>query len=192
MSDEFVLEFKRQVVHLLVGLFEAVLVLFLKPVIGVFILVPLFATICFLYYSPRLLPKAPGISHLIHHFEREADVESFPFRGAFFFNVGIVIPVLLLDTPLASAVIAILAFGDSSSTLIGKFYGKHRIGRKSLEGLLAFFVGGSVGAAMFVSLQFAVILAVVGGLVEFFIKVNDNLSIPIILTGFVIILNFLV
>jgi dolichol kinase len=182
MNEDFLLEFKRQSVHLIVGLFEASVVWVLKPRIGAFILAPLAATILFLYYAPRAFPKAPGISHLLLHFERAEDISSFPFKGAFWFNVGIIFPVLFLKTPTACAVIAVLACGDSASTLVGKFWGKHRIGDKSFEGLLAFIVAASIGAFLFTMPGLSVFFALLGGYVEFFVKVNDNLSIPASLT----------
>lgn len=182
MNDEFNLEFKRQTVHLLVGLFEAMLVLLLKPVIGVYILLPLSATIFFLYFAPRRGAHLPGISHLIVHFERRRDIKEFPFKGAFWFNVGIIVPVAFLETHLACASIAVLACGDSASTLIGKFWGTPRIHGKSVEGFLAFIAFAYAGALIFVSAQTALFFAVIGGLAELFIKVDDNLSIPISLT----------
>ena len=173
----------------MVGLFEALVVLALKPRMGAYIVVPLAATILFLYCAPRLAPRMPGISHLLFHFERREDVRAFPFKGAFWFNVGILFPVAFLRTPLACAVIAVLACGDSASTLVGKFYGTHRIGRKSFEGLIAFMMASSLGASFFAKPAVAVLFALVGGYVEFFIKVNDNLSIPISLTAAALLLG---
>lgn len=182
MNDEFNLEFKRQTVHLLVGLFEAMLVFLLKPAIGAYVLVPLSATILFLYFAPRLGAHLPGISHLIFHFERKRDIQEFPFKGAFWFNVGIIVPVAFLDTNLACASIAVLACGDSASTLFGKFWGAPRIHGKSIEGFLAFIAFAYAGALLFVSPQTALLFAVIGGLAELFIRIDDNLSIPISLT----------
>jgi dolichol kinase len=176
------LEFKRQSVHLLVGLSEAYLVWLLKPVIGLYIFIPLAVTLLFLYYAPRIAPNAPVVSHLLFHFERKEDLSSFPFKGAFMFNVGIVFPIVFLDTQTACAAIAVLALGDSFSTIVGKSYGRHRIGVKSLEGFLAFVAAAYVGALLFVDQQTALTFAFIGGLVELLININDNLTIPVSLT----------
>ncbi|MFH1788839.1 MAG: hypothetical protein ABH834_05625 [Candidatus Altiarchaeota archaeon] len=183
MTDEFALEFKRQAVHLLVGLFEAMLVFILKPAIGVYVLTPIAATILFLYYAPRIGAHLPGISHLITHFEREKDVKKFPFKGALLFNVGIIVPVALLETRTACTVITVLACGDAASTLVGKFWGTPRINGKSIEGFVAFIAAAYGGALLFTVPETAFMFALIGGFVELFFKVDDNLSIPISLTG---------
>ena len=190
MTDEFMLELKRQLVHLLVGLFEALLVFMLKPVYGWLVVFPLLATLLFLYYSPRVGMHLPGIRHLVIHFERTADVAEFPFKGAFFFNTGIIAPVLLLDGQMAAAVIAVLAFGDSASTLFGKFFGTPRINGKSIEGFTAFIVFGYMGALLFVPVKIALLFAVVGAIVELTLRINDNLSIPVSLTFAALVLRF--
>ena len=98
------------------------------------------------------------------------------------FNVGIVFPIVFLDTQTACAAIAVLALGDSFSTIVGKSYGRHRIGVKSLEGFLAFVAAAYVGALLFVDQQTALTFAFIGGLVELLININDNLTIPVSLT----------
>jgi dolichol kinase len=83
----------------------------------------------------------------------------------------------------ALAVIAILAFGDSFSTLIGRS-GAHKLpfsGRKTLEGFGAFVVAATVGASLFIRPELALGYSFILGVVELVdLKADDNLSIPIV------------
>lgn len=135
---------------------------------------------------PRLFPELNVSNHLLFHFERSDDKINFPFNGAIWYSVGIIFPILFLPTDVASAIIAVLSAGDSMSTLIGKFAGKHRAGSKSIEGFLSFLFFGSVAAAVFVSFQDAVIFAFLGALIEFFAFMDDNFLVPAGLTVFYI------
>jgi len=76
-----------------------------------------------------------------------------------------------------------LSFGDSISALIGRKFGKTKIGNKSLEGSISFFLSCVVVAFFIpglnvwigiISAFFAAIIELVG-----IHKLNDNLTIPI-------------
>ena len=76
MSDDVDrLEFKRQMVHLLNGSFITVLVYFLKPVYGLWILVPLIVALFLLHAVPKLKPDLKIANHLMYHFERRKDIQ---------------------------------------------------------------------------------------------------------------------
>lgn len=104
-----------------------------------------------------------------------------PFTGAFFFYLGCTIAFAAFPLNVASAACAMLAVGDSLSTIFGKKFGRHRIsGGKTLEGSLACFVGSLAAGAFFVAPHIAVIGALAAALAELIPKVNDNLTIPVI------------
>jgi len=179
MSDhEFFLEAKRQGVHLFVGLFVGLCVWYLKPLLGAYIAAPILALVAVLYFSPVIAHRLPVVDHLLFHFERRKDIDEFPFKGAIWFNVGILVPATLLPTHLACAIIVVLSVGDSASTLFGKFFGKHRIGHKSLEGSLAFIVFATAGALFLVDFWTAVFLGVVGAALEVVDVFDDNVVVP--------------
>jgi len=182
MTSEFAFELKRQGVHLLAGCGMAAAVWIAKPLLGDLILVPMLAIVAGLWLSPRIPHDVPVVGHLIEHFERGSDKERFPFKGAFWFNAGIIFPTMLLPLDYAVACIIVLSVGDASSTVIGKFFGRHRIGHKSVEGLTAFFVLAGAAAYPLVGAH-AFILSLAGGVIEFIEVLDDNFLIPAGLTA---------
>lgn len=191
MTSDFVFELKRQMVHLLLGLSIAFTVYFFYPVYGNFILLPLVLAILIMIILPRIVSDLRVTNHLLYHFERDHDIVNFPFKGAIWYGIGIIAPILFVSNlNMACAIIAILSVGDSTSTLIGKFLGKSRIGHKSLEGFMSFFVFGFIAAMLFVSWQRAVLFAFLGAVIEFFTFLDDNFLVPFGLTIFYLLLSF--
>lgn len=134
-------------------------------------------------YKKKL--RMPLISRIIDTTERPGVIEVSPARGALMFLVGSTLTMLLFSFNIAivAASIAVLALGDSISTLAGKKLGKHRIPynkEKSIEGSLFGFLGAFTGALVIVPLPLAFAGAFAGMLVESLPnKVDDNLTIPI-------------
>lgn len=189
--ENFIFELKRKMFHFVLGTVIAYLVYFLLPLYGYLILAPLIVSILIMLAIPRLTIRHPVSDHLLYHFEREYDKKNFPYKGAIFFGIGIMPPIILLPIDpvtgrplLTCAVIAVLAGGDAFSTLVGKFYGKYRIGHKSVEGFIAFIISGYMMATLFLphNLYACFALAFIGALIEFFNNIDDNLAIPIGLT----------
>jgi dolichol kinase len=188
---EFIFEFKRKMFHFLLGTAIAYILYFLYPIYGNLLLVPLIISILAMWMTP-CIPVDHIISrHLLYHFEREKDKKEFPYKGAIFFGIGIIPPIVLLPLDaatgrplLACAVIAVLAGGDAFATLVGKFYGRYRIRHKSIEGFIAFiiFSYAILMASPFVNREEAIVLALLGAIIEFFNTIDDNLAIPIGLT----------
>jgi len=188
-KNAVMLELQRKLFHLTFGLFIALFVYFFKPVYGKWVLLPIFIGIIGLMTLQQFRGhRANRI--LVSRFEREKDAR-FLYKGAIMYGIGMTFPVLALPVPQAAAVIAILSVGDTASTLIGKFYGKRRPrGRKkSLEGLLAFFIFSIPTAFIFVqSLPLAVFLSACGAFTEFLSPVDDNIAIPAVLTVILVLL----
>jgi dolichol kinase len=184
------LELKRQVFHLLMGSAIAAAVYTLKPVIGLLILAPLVAALIIMYWASISKPDIRIADHLLAHFERPRDRRNFPFRGAIMFGLGVIPPIVLLDARWASAVILVFSFGDCFATLVGRRYGRMRLGGKSLEGSAAFMVSALPAAWALVGLQYGIILAFFGALIELIEgKLNDNVTVPAALSLLVLILR---
>ncbi len=179
-------ELSRQVVHLS-GLLFVILAQFVDR--EVTIITFLTFTVFFFLYSWHVRSQGKKLSRFIHRmesrfrdfalgFERE-DVRN-PFTGAMLFYAGCTLSFLLFPLPVASAACAMLAVGDSLSTIVGIKFGRHKIGRKSLEGSLACFIFSFAAGSFFVNPFLALAGAVAASLIELFPRIDDNLTIPII------------
>ncbi len=191
MKSDFVLEFKRQMVHLFLGLGITVAVYFFYPIYGNLILIPLMISVSIMIILPRIVSDLKVANHLLYHFERDHDIINFPFKGAIWYCIGIIFPILFLPLNIACAIIAVLSAGDSMSTIIGKFYGKYRIGHKSIEGFLGFIAFGFIPAVFFVPPSSALVLAFLGAIIELVNFIDDNFLVPVGLTILYYILNII-
>ncbi|MFA5888360.1 MAG: diacylglycerol/polyprenol kinase family protein [Candidatus Nanoarchaeia archaeon] len=128
--------------------------------------------------------KLPGIAWFLDRFERKH--AKFPGQGAIYYILGCFAVIGLFPPDIASASIMVLAAGDSFSTLVGKNFGKHKIGSKSIEGTVAGIVMGFLGAFVFVPALTAFLGAFVAMLAEaldikLFNKViDDNLLVTVV------------
>lgn len=199
-KKDFVFEFKRKMFHFILGTCIAYGVYVLYPVYRNLLLAPLIVALIIMWIIPCIPVERRWISnHLLYHFEREKDKKEFPFKGAIYFGIGIIPPIVLLPLDasgaprLACAVIAVLAGGDAFATLVGKFYGKYRIGHKSIEGFIGFILASYTMASVtgFADEKTAIFLAVAGAIIEFFNTIDDNLAIPIGLTIVILVTNIL-
>jgi len=84
--------------------------------------------------------------------------------------------------PIAVAALSFIIVGDAFAAIIGRKFGRHWFGRKSLEGSLACLAGTIIVAVCAPELPFAVALigAATATIVEAFsVKVDDNITVPI-------------
>jgi uncharacterized protein (TIGR00297 family) len=147
-----------------------------------------------LVFNAVVLPRAGGRTII-----RPADASrGYPF-GILIYPVSVLLLILAFPARLdiAASAWGILAFGDGAATLVGRRWGRHRLGwnpDKSVEGLLAFMLAGG-GAAVFFAWWTApaitpapgptfiivapVVAAVAAGLVETVpVALDDNISVP--------------
>lgn len=104
--------------------------------------------------------------------------------------LGIGLSLFLYRVDIAAAAICFLAFGDVAATTIGERYGRTKIGKKSLEGSLAFAIA-AVAAGLLLPLVGITVVpgvilfgAIVAAGVELLpLPVNDNLVIPLVSGG---------
>lgn len=133
--------------------------------------------------------RIPGICWLLKRFERPKVMKVFPGKGSFFYILGAFVVISLFDKQIAMASIVILALGDSSSHLIGKYIGrvKHPFNSvKFLEGHIAGALIGALGAMLFVTLPVALAAASIAMFVEGIDVgsrarwiLDDNLVVPL-------------
>ena len=179
-------EWNRQLFHIFLGLVIVVLLKFGfidKKLILVVIAVGLIAS----YASEKV--KIPVIYILLEKFERKGELKRFPGRGIIFYFIGAYIALLLFTKEVAMASILVLALGDSVSHLYGLHFGriKHPLsGKKFLEGTIAGFILGFIGAFVFLPFHeafFASLAAMIAEAVGIKIgtqQVDDNLIIPFV------------
>ncbi len=136
-----------------------------------------------LSYKKKL--RVPVVARIIDTTERPGVIAVSPARGAMMFLLGGTVTLLLFSYSIAivAASIAVLALGDSFSTLAGKRLGRHRIPynkEKSIEGSLFGTIAAFAGALILVPWPLALAGALGGMLAESLpLKVDDNLVIPI-------------
>lgn len=189
-------ELNRQLFHLLLGL--AVVALLLYDVIDrkiIFFLI--LAGFALSYLSKRI--KIPIIHELLNRFERKEDLKKFPGKGMIFYFIGCYIALRLFSKDIAMASIMVLALGDSISHIFGRHYGKTKTflsKTKFLEGTIAGFVGGFIGALVFLPWQeafFASLAAMIAETIDVNIgakQVDDNIVVPLVAGATVWILRW--
>jgi len=117
-------------------------------------------------------------SGLLRKHEQDGDL-----TGASYILLAAAVSVAIFSKPVAIAAISFIIVGDAAAALIGRRFGRTKIGNKTLEGslgclaatfLVAFFAPG-------ISLQVALLGAFVATLVEAWpMGVDDNVSVPLL------------
>jgi len=163
-----------------------------RPIVGpILTTIPLIIALVSMLLIPRIHHDIKIANYLLYHFERNENIVNFPFKGAFWYGLGIIFPILLIHPiEVTCAIIMVISVGDAFSTLIGKFHGKYKIGEKTIEGFIAFVISSFLGAAIFVNVYMAAIFALIGGLIELFLTIfDDNFLVPTVLTLIYLIFN---
>lgn len=102
------------------------------------------------------------------------------------------IVTLLFPTQAAATALAVMLIADTCAALVGRKFGRHKINGKSVEGCIAFFIGG-IAAFAVVGLFYplpsifamfcgaaGIFAAMLAELFEKQIHIDDNLSIPLL------------
>lgn len=129
--------------------------------------------------------KIPLLVQLIDLTERPEVIRDAPGKGALSFFLGSLLALIFFgfDVGIASASIAVLALGDSASTLVGRNFGWHKIQynrSKSWEGTLGGLVLATVGASLLLWPELALVGAIGGMFIESLpLKTDDNITVPL-------------
>jgi len=182
------LELKRQLMHILVGLVTVALIYY--DILSPFSLLLLIITGIMLSFLCKRV-QIPIISTFLDHVEREEQRRKFPGKGTIFFFIGVLLSLQLFERDIACASIMILTLGDSISHMFGAQFGKIKNifngkSQKLLEGTLAGTLAGFFGALFFVPIPEA-FLGSLGAMIAEVIKIDfndttldDNLVVPLI------------
>ena len=179
-------EWNRQLFHIFLGIFIVLLLKYGLIDGKIFLIIILIGLV--LSYLSRY-SRIPVIYWLLKKFERKNEIKTFPGKGMNFYLIGCYISLILFSKEIAMASIMVLALGDSISHLYGLHFGKikHPLSNKKfLEGTIAGFIFGFIGALAFLPWHEAVIASLAAMIVEAIeIKigtqqVDDNLVIPFV------------
>lgn len=179
-------EINRQLFHIFLGIGIVFLLLYDfidKNLILMIIIIGLILS----YLSRKI--RVPVINDLLVKFERKEELEKFPGKGIIFYLIGVYVALLFFSKDIAMASIMVLALGDSVSHLYGLHFGKtkHPLSKtKFLEGTIAGFITGFLGALVFARWYEALLASLAAMLVEAIeIKIgteqiDDNLIVPFV------------
>ena len=192
-SDDMELEIKRQMAHAL-GFFSIILIYIFGKWYAALIMFLVSAAFFVLgeYRKNKNKYKIIKVKALdefediiedeFKTYERKKEL---PFRGAISFYFSCFLVTFLFEPRVA---IAVLAFADSLSTVIGTFVGEHKLPinkKKSWEGSSIFFLTTITILLFFVNPVSALITSISVTFVEMLPRIDDNLTIPLV-TGVLI------
>lgn len=179
----------RRVYHLTAGLFVVLIVAHLDRNQGLVLISSLFLLTLLIETSRLLLPDMNRLflrylGLLLRENEKRRPT------GTGFYLGGVFLSLLLFEREVALFSMTILAVGDPVASTVGKRWGSHRLGEKSLEGSIAFLVA-SAGAGFLLyrlwpELHAGLIIAgaAAGTFAELLSrKIDDNLLIPLAAAG---------
>ena len=105
------------------------------------------------------------------------------WTGATYILLSVCLTVALFTKPIAVAALAFIMVGDTLAALVGRRFGRHRFGHKSVEGSLA-CLAGTVAVALVVPglpLTVGLIGALVAAIAEAIpFGIDDNVTVPLI------------
>ena len=189
-------EWNRQLFHIFLGICIVALLVY-DFIDKKIILAAIIVGMAISYLSKKT--RLPVIHDLLEIFERKEDRQKFPGKGIIFYFIGVYASLLVFPKDIALASIMVLALGDSISHLYGLHFGRirHPLSKtKFLEGTIAGFVFGFIGALVFLPWYEAFFASLAAMIVESIgIKirtqqVDDNLVIPFMAAAAVWIIRF--
>ncbi|NTU57548.1 MAG: phosphatidate cytidylyltransferase [Chlorobiaceae bacterium] len=155
--------------------------LILAPVTAGFLLVDVFKN-----FIPSLSQwyHDTFASMLRHH---ELNKERLHLNGATWITLSAFALIAFFPKTIAVAAFAMVSVSDTVAALVGKKFGRHRYGEKSMEGSAAFLVSAFIIVSMVpgLLLPIAAAMAVAGTLAEAIdiriagFKIDDNLTVPL-------------
>ena len=185
----------RKIYHISGGLILIGLYARLGRPAGLALLIAVFAFATSLDIARLRIPTFNSfIYRYFPKFIRESERDR--LTGTPWYMLGILCAAAFYDVPVAAYAVAFLACGDVAATTVGEKWGTIKIsGVKSLQGTIAFIVAATVSGAVInyfffpVSpLVFIAGAAVAAGVELLPVNLNDNLTIPIIAGGIMLIM----
>lgn len=183
-------EIARKTIHLS-SLSIPVIYFHVSKEVALIVLVPLFAG----FFLVDLLKNfIPPVSVWYHNtFDsmlraHELEDNKTHLNGATYITMSALLLVLFFTKLLAVTAFSMVAVSDTLAAIVGKAFGKHRFGHKSVEGSMAFLISSLVIVTVVPGLDplIGVVMAVSATVTEAFMvqfgkfKVDDNLAIPLV------------
>jgi len=104
--------------------------------------------------------------------------------------VGILTALILFPVPVVIPGILVLALADPAASVLGRLWGRHRLGKGSVEGTAIFSVVAFLVLLPFVPPPAAALGAMLTALVEILpLGLDDNLTIPLTVSALVFLLG---
>lgn len=181
MEILFVEEFKRKAIHL-GALSIPIGYYFLPKRTALLILLPIvLLTLTGDIIRLKELPGSKFIKRIFGAMLR--DHENSDLSGASYILSGATLTIAFFSKPVALGALGFIVLGDIAAALVGRRYGRIKIGDKTLEGSLTFF-GVSFLVAILVP-GLSLVIGIIGALVATIIEaltlpVDDNLIVPVI------------
>ena len=182
-------EVARKAIHLS-SISIPVIYYFITREIALLLLVPLFAGFFLVDLLKNFYPPVAKWYHsTFDAMLRTHELEEKPYlNGATYITMGALLLVLFFPKIIVIASFAMVSVSDTFAAIIGKAFGKHRFGEKSVEGSIAFFLAslGIVAVVPELNIFIGLAMAITATVTEAFMvrignyKIDDNLSIPIV------------
>lgn len=118
----------------------------------------------------------------------ELNKERLHLNGATWITLAALLLIALFPKTIAVGAFAMVSISDTVAALVGKKYGRHHFGQKSLEGSLAFLASAIVIVVLVPGLWFpaGIVMAIAGTMIEALVlkigdfRIDDNLSVPLV------------
>ncbi|HZX20295.1 MAG TPA: hypothetical protein VFF13_04750 [archaeon] len=174
------IELKRQIIHILLGIFYITLFIFLEQYTAILAIAIIFGIGSFFSYT-HTRNGIPFLQKILDEVQREKEI-NIPGKAAMHFTLGILLSAIIFsqtDKIITIGAITALTFGDGFSTLIGKLVGKFKtFGGKTLEGTIGGVIAAWIALMIFFQLETALAAAIFAMIAEY-LPGNDNYTIPL-------------
>ncbi len=185
---DFRYEFARKAIHLS-SLLIPLIYCRISREVALLILTPLTAGFLFVDILKNFVPAISAWYHetfapMLRHHELQKD--HIHLNGATWITLSAFILIAIFPKMIAVTAFAMVSVSDTVAALVGKKFGRHRFGEKSIEGSLAFLASAILIAVVVpnVLLPAGIVMAIAGTVAEAVViriggfKIDDNISVP--------------
>ena len=178
-------EVSRKIIHLLYMIVPLIHVYLITDRMYMLIFLSFMLIFCFFieFYRTQYFAMHKFFKKYLHFMMRDSEKKG-EITGATWVFAGSIFTIILIPKPFCIVALFFLAVGDTFAALIGINYPFLKIGHKTLSGSIACFVFCCIIGLLFsfgLNTSTIVFGAFIATLTEMSsVKINDNLSIPII------------